>query len=117
MARFDFGLCRHCHRGRVKRMWGGIKPQFYCTHCGIVTGYGGRRDKSRPIPMESLRDAIDQTFNAINIPRIPLGPFMEALRYTLGNRYPVVSVDELRTFGYDIKDGHLIRSRHDRHGQ
>ena len=100
-------------------MWGGIKPQFYCTHCGIVTNRGGRRDKSRPIPKLELKQAVDQTFIAINITRVPIGPFMEALRYTLGAT-PTLTVAEFQQYGYILKDGYLTRThstwsnKHDR---
>jgi len=93
-------------------MWGGIMPQFVCSQCGIVTRYGGRRDKSKPVPKLALKQAVDQTFIAINIKQVPIGPFMEALKFTLGAT-PTITVKELRQYGYDIKNGYLVRSNND----
>jgi hypothetical protein len=93
-------------------MWGGIQPQFYCTQCGIVTGHGGTVSKHRPVTWAALQQALDQTFTAINMQRIPMKPFMEALRYTLGVT-PTLTVVELNNYGYDIHYGHIVRCKHD----
>lgn len=114
MVRFDYGTCRHCGRGYVKQMWGGISPQFYCTECGIVTKYGGRPYKKKRIAPMALKDALDTAFTAIGLTAVPLKPFMEAVKYVAGST-PTLTVAEFNQYGYELIDGY-IKKRRNIHG-
>ena len=110
MVRFDYGICRHCGKGYVKQMWGGISPQFYCTACGIVTRYGGRRYAPKKVSTMTLKDALDKTFMAIGLSAVPVMPFMEAVKYVVGS-IPTIKAEDLNQYGYELKDGYITRRK------